>query len=502
MSASQFETDTINEHENGSFLPEGWEEIFAGALEVLAEHPEHFSGSDNGVDEAKATYYENTTRLTRRQSAAAAGSNIERVTFLAIAAFYADDEPASSIYKVIRPLLAAGPQYDQTVGAWAETVSDSVNDVRSFVQSCNEVGDRTATVATDKNTRYMLMDLLTSSDERVSNFSEALYFDDVSRGEKGLPSLLLGELNRGEYDNELLEDMFTQVISQESDSSNLRAVEKLWKLSQIISPDMQRDVMVERLIAAKEHLPGDVVATLTERRKYIADILDEKIQVAKTEWQQLGIDMGPEEALHRFSSTVNSVILAQSRVAGGAPGTYSGGYSKAQVMQARAEEKRRRKEATPKLPEEVAVLELVKPPLERELQTVNRASGERFSQDSPQFQALVDHYVDSHRGAVTLRDDVTRMLQYLSTMDLATGLVKGLKKYNTTIWIGDKEEAVYAFKPADAPGLSSGSQIARKTRIFCTLSEQAVGVLAIVDRDQVVTTERNFGFTSRTGASR
>jgi hypothetical protein len=125
------------------------------------------------------------------------------------------------------------------------------------------------------------------------------------------------------------------------------------------------------------------------------------------------------------------------------------------------------------------------------------SNGNEFAPDSQEYQDLILGYLKNHPGMVGLDEDVANILEHLKRLDFSQGPIRGVKKYVNSVKRGEsKFENLFALKPADAVGLPTSSKQAKKIRVLFVLENGSLGILGIVDRDEVTRFEKSLGVTT------
>jgi hypothetical protein len=122
---------------------------------------------------------------------------------------------------------------------------------------------------------------------------------------------------------------------------------------------------------------------------------------------------------------------------------------------------------------------------------------------SPEYEALFEDYLKAHVSKDGLKEDLAAIGEYLRTIDLSSGLPRGIKKMNGVPagglirGGGPRIAKVYQLKPDEAVGLPTTSEEGHKLRVLFALRNGTVGLLGIETKGNIATLERNIGLRGR-----
>jgi hypothetical protein len=141
-------------------------------------------------------------------------------------------------------------------------------------------------------------------------------------------------------------------------------------------------------------------------------------------------------------------------------------------------------------------LETARSPEVRNLVYID-SNGNEFAPGSQEYQDLISAYLKTHPGMAGLDEDVANILEHLKRLDFSQGPIRGVKKYVNSVKRGESRyENLFALKPTDAVGMSTSSKQAKKIRVLFVLENGSLGILGIVDRDEVTRFEKSLGVTT------
>jgi hypothetical protein len=309
-----------------------------------------------------------------------------------------------------------------------------------------------------------------------------------------LPTQLTESLEAGAYDTFVAADMLKYVVEPEHEVQNgMVKFRELTTFMRTYHPEVEDGEFFARFIQALPALPRDIQLCINAAKNNLSSAVGSIIRWADSDEVAGSLAGVFKPSANPEADFVESIskYMAMTMQAPNVPVGYSAIMNIPQSIKrdrviATIDAKRRRRSAqrlgsAAAKTEEPEVIALKQP-----LKLVQiLPSGEITSEDEGCSQA-VEAYLDKYgRSNQVLRDDIEKIITHLSRVDLATGQHVGIKKFPVTMWVGADQLNLHEFKPLEASGLSTRSQLAKGVRVFfLPLGENTLGILDIVDRKQ------------------
>jgi hypothetical protein len=324
--------------------------------------------------------------------------------------------------------------------------------------------------------------------EETFTSAHALTFLLVAAGSP-IPTELKEKMNAGLYNRYVAGDILRSIIQNEDTPQNGKGkIAELLHFAGVFSKEHNNSELVERLVNTIEDWPKDQRHALRLIAGEASTTIAINLQAANNTLK--GILIGTSaDPISEANGAITDMVVQISRHQ--RPQQVAG-YSKAEIMSARAQLKK----SNAKRNEQAALEEPLEPTTEKDpytLLALDPSDGAVDDQESTSFQKVREVYLDK-TPSTALTTDLDNVLDYMSTLDFSTGAARGVKKLKGALRIDGTELSVFEFKPGVAPGLSMTSDRGKNMRVIFTLLENhRLGVIKICDRNQLNNILRSIG---------
>lgn len=481
----------------------------ASHVEDLDVAAEGLTKEANDLNDSVKSFASSVPRKHRRESPS--GPAELEIGCVSMAAYLAaqlppDADRTAFLEELFSPVLRM-PFGRDSVIMLTQTATHVANRQRVYSESVATSITNVHEDTKDPKNGYKLMKILAQTaktergqehDKAINWFQGIAAYSTIAEAPENLVEKTILRLRTGEFDSSIAEELIRNSISHDGDRSP----------SQDTSQDLVRLV---KLIQAGRTISEEEAIEFLANEESVAlwpEYAHAKLETKKQVLEQkitanVSMQIGELESKHLIPQKANreefdSLLLEWIRettkmLNGGA--SFGMQPHKAISIAAEQSRKRRGQRARRRVGQTATEPEVVKTSEPKKLYSVG-PNGKKIPEDSPDFQKMKNEYLDTHPGDQKLRDDVESILEYLRKLDYAQGVIKGVRKYAGTIDVGGEKRDVYGLKVKFATGLSTGSPHAKKIRVLFVKDETEIGVIGILDRDDVVTFERRHGISS------
>jgi hypothetical protein len=391
-------------------------------------------------------------------------------------------------------------------------ITASLDTSRTFCDKAAEISEQVRDEAVkSESSAYEIIKILAKRPETYSDASEGresnavklavAYSGYAQTGGDSVAGYLSEKLETEDCDAYIAADILTEAVS-DGQSGNGKATEDLRKFIEVVKiVGRVDDDEAIRILCGKETLqnwPSPFRAKIIElKERYKQDLL-RNLKEAREHMEEDNLVLPPanheefaaslqnyKAALlqHNFAH-MTGAQRAAAIASGELPASKKRGNGRIKTAS------RLGQAATP------AKAEVEEVPVNRELVFVD-AQGNTQPKDGEAYAKMIkEGFLKQYRGTPDLPEDVDAMLEYLKRVDHSKGPVRGIKKYHSRALIDGKPENINALKPSEAVGLSTSSEVSKRTRVLFAINAERVAILAICNRRDVVRYEKSFGITS------
>jgi hypothetical protein len=341
-------------------------------------------------------------------------------------------------------------------------------------------------LATDPDPKRFEIKLLTSKDWLPSHALIAL--GGIARSD--IRRRLTAQVLTGTFDRHIARDVVQFADGQRVVDPGFARIRQLGTFGLAFAGQSTEDkaAFYDRMAATLDEWPAAERQVIVESRQVILDALEANANRAATWLREFGF-IADADPLTVFSESIDDLILEvvkRQKLSGPAL------VGIMQVMQQRGLHKRSRTSSRQRRDERKGGTETQAPSAEaaEEDRTpptmITLNLNDHTSVDG--VGGLIEEFVTktSQGNDGKIRADLERMIQYMHRTDLPPGERRGVKIISniTITFLPDGQpRRLHEFKPSDAPGLPTGTNVGKNCRIyFIKLPNNVIGVVGIKPR--------------------
>jgi hypothetical protein len=346
------------------------------------------------------------------------------------------------------------------------------------------------------------------SSELVARALQFVYFYNLLDGKRVAPSLALDtKLEAGEFDGFIARDMLRGVAETTEDhlqKNGIAALQKLLRLATRLTGQAEPSDDVIARLTDKDSLQSwpaecqraldirkeQYLRSLKEARTRVTLRINEENCLVPSNTTEANIDRFAAELIRAFAvrKSNDTAFRPQERLIA------------QRIATSMAKRRRLRAQAASESGSLMtsATIQEVSEREPRKL-TYILPNGEMSPEGSPEYEALLNDFVDRHKGQAGLRDTLDGIVSFLKSLNLAVPQ-RGIFKLDgaTDIHRGQTVmPKVYEMRPFDVVGLRMNTMRSTALRVMFTVIDGNVAIIGLDEKPKIDALLRNIGIKGK-----